>query len=178
MKRLRSATLSIALIAALAALPSLARGAETFGDVEASGLRWLHLSSRHGDLPVPTTSRQQTAAVVADLDKDGRNDFVLGFREKAPALVWYRRTATGWDRYVIEKEFLTIEAGGAVCDVDGDGWCDIYLCGLDSPNALYRNLGGWKFEDITARAGVACAGQDSTAAASLSIRPRKRNVTK
>ena len=25
-----------------------------FGMVEASGLRWLHLSSRHGDLPVPT----------------------------------------------------------------------------------------------------------------------------
>src|SRR3974390_2188508 len=51
--------------------------ASQFGLVEASGLRWLHLSSRHGDLPVPTTSRQQTAAVVADLDKDGLNDFVL-----------------------------------------------------------------------------------------------------
>ncbi len=63
-----------------------------FGAVEAAGLRWLHLSSRHGDLPVPSTSRQQTAAVVADLDRDGVNDFVLGFREKGPALVWYRRT--------------------------------------------------------------------------------------
>ena len=38
--------------------------ASPFGLVEASGLRWLHLSSRHGDLPVPTTSRQQTAAVI------------------------------------------------------------------------------------------------------------------
>ncbi len=82
--------------------------AAQFGTVEASGLRWLHLSSRHGDLPVPTTSRQQTAAVVADLDKDGRNDFVLAFRETGPALVWYRRTKTGWDRYVIEKDYLPI----------------------------------------------------------------------
>jgi hypothetical protein len=48
--------------------------ADRFGAVEASGLRWLHLSSRHGDLPVPTTSRQQTAVVVvADLDTRSRS---------------------------------------------------------------------------------------------------------
>ena len=104
-------------------------GAEAFGPVEASGIRWLHLSSRHGDLPVPTTSQQQTAAVVADLDKDGLSDFVLGFRETGPALVWYRRTKTGWDRYVIEKDFLPIEAGGAVCDIDGDGYPDLVFGG-------------------------------------------------
>jgi hypothetical protein len=39
--------------------------------------------------------------------------------------VWYRKTAGGWDRYVIEKEYLTIEAGGAVCDIDGHGKLDI-----------------------------------------------------
>lgn len=55
-------------------------------------------------------------------------------------------------------------AGVALGDVDGDGWVDIYLCGIDRPNALYRNLGQWKFEDITARAGVACADQASTGA--------------
>ncbi|MCY2953786.1 MAG: VCBS repeat-containing protein [Planctomycetota bacterium] len=91
--------------------------------------QWRHLSSKNGDLPVPGASTQQTAAVVADLDKDGINDFVLGFREKGPALVWYRHTATDWDRYVIEKEFLTIEAGGAVCDIDGDGYPDLVFGG-------------------------------------------------
>ena len=121
--------------------------ASQFGIVEASGLRWLHLSSRHGDLPVPTTSRQQTAAVVADLDKDGRNDFVLAFRERGPALVWYRRTKTGWDRYVIEKEFLPIEAGGAVCDIDGDGYPDLVFGGDWQSNKVWwwRNPGkNWK----------------------------------
>ena len=49
--------------------------------------------------------------------------------------------------------------------MDGDGWCDIYLCGLDTPNSLYRNLGNWRFSDITAAAGVACADQASTGAA-------------
>ena len=55
-------------------------------------------------------------------------------------------------------------SGVAAGDIDGDGWCDLYFCGLDSPNALYRNLGGWKFQDITAEAGVACANQASTGA--------------
>ena len=127
--------------------PAPTNTAERFGPVEASGLRWLHLSSRHGDLPVPTTSHQQTAALVADLDKDGLNDFVLAFREKGPALVWYRRTKTGWDRYVIEKDYLPIEAGGAVCDIDGDGYPDLVFGGDYQSNQVWwwRNPGkDWK----------------------------------
>src|SRR5690348_17523302 len=91
----------------------------------AAEIRWQQLSSKMGELPVPGESTQQTGAIVADLDKNGVNDFVLSFREKAPALVWYRRTKSGWDRYVIEKEYLTVEAGGAVHDIDGDGNPDI-----------------------------------------------------
>ncbi len=56
-------------------------------------------------------------------------------------------------------------SGVALGDVDGDGRCDVYLCGLDNPNALYKNLGDFKFEQITANAGVACADQASTGAA-------------
>lgn len=53
-------------------------------------------------------------------------------------------------------------SGLAAGDVDGDGWCDLYFCNLEGTNALYRNLGGWRFENIAARAGVACEGQYST----------------
>jgi FG-GAP-like repeat len=105
--------------------PNPTNAADQFGLVEASGLRWQHLSSRHGDLPVPGTSTEQTGSIVADLDKDGLNDFVLSFRQKAPALLWYRRTKSSWDRYVIDNDFLTVEAGGAAFDIDGDGYPDL-----------------------------------------------------
>lgn len=92
-------------------------------------IRWQHLSSKTGDLPAPGPSQQQTGAVIGDFGKDGVNGFILSFRSKAPALVWYRRTAKGWDRYVIEKDLLPIEAGGAVYDIDGDGDLDVVFGG-------------------------------------------------
>jgi hypothetical protein len=44
---------------------------------------WQHLSSQTGDLPVPWTSTEQTSAMIADIDKDGVNDFVLSCRKAA-----------------------------------------------------------------------------------------------
>ncbi len=65
----------------------------------------------------------------------------------------------------LQNSLLSDGSGVAAGDVDGDGWCDVYFCGVDGSNALYRNLGGWQFEDITASAGVACPGQSSRGAA-------------
>ncbi len=49
---------------------------------------WQNLSSKRGEVPTPPGgSTQQTGAVVADFDGDGLNDFILSFRQKAPALV-------------------------------------------------------------------------------------------
>ncbi len=113
------------LVAAISALALLAGGAADSRD----RVRWQHLSSSTGDLPVPGASTQQTGSLVADLDGDGVNDFVLSFRQVAPALVWYRRTANGWTRQAIEPDFLTVEAGGAAYDVDGDGDLDLVFGG-------------------------------------------------
>jgi len=53
-------------------------------------------------------------------------------------------------------------SGVAAGDVDGDGWVDVYFCGLDGPNVLYKNPGNWKFKDVTAEAGGACPDRSST----------------
>jgi hypothetical protein len=68
------------------------------------------------------------------------------------------------DEHSLTNRNLLSGSGVAAGDVDGDGLVDLYFCGLDNHNALYRNLGNWKFQDITAEAGVACPGQYSTAA--------------
>src|SRR5437667_2782588 len=69
------------------------------------------------------------------------------------------------DQRSVTNQNLLNGSGVALGDVDGDGLCDVYLCRLDgSSNKLYRNLGNWKFEDITDSAGVGCGGQISTGA--------------
>ena len=47
--------------------------------------------------------------------------------------------------------------GMAVADVDGDGRLDLYFVSQVGGNALWRNLGGGRFEDVTGAAGVALA---------------------
>lgn len=106
----------------------------------AAEIQWQHLTSAKGDLPVPGASTQQTGSLIADLDGDAVQDFVICFRQKPPALAWYRRTEKGWDRYVIEKDFLTVEAGGAAGDIDGDGDLDVVF-GADSQN---KELWWWE----------------------------------
>ncbi len=68
------------------------------------------------------------------------------------------------DLLALNNQILENGAGVALGDVDGDGRCDIYLCGSENDNALFLNQGGWKFTNVTASAGVACKGQFSTGA--------------
>jgi hypothetical protein len=60
-----------------------------------------------------------------------------------------------------------LESGGsgvALLDYDGDGWLDVYLITaaelsagreqVPHRNALFRNLGGWRFQDVSAGSGL------------------------
>ena len=70
---------------------------------------------------------------------------------------------------ITNNRHLLNGSGVAVGDVNGDGLVDIYFCRLNGSNILYKNLGNWKFEDITAAAGVACPEQFSTGTALADI---------
>jgi len=75
------------------------------------------------------------------------------------------------------KHLVETMAGGlAAFDYDGDGLTDIYFAnGASLPslektsskywNRLYRNVGGFRFQDVTEKAGVAGAGYSMGAAA-------------
>jgi hypothetical protein len=82
------------------------------------------------------------------------------------------RNAATPERHQIE----TMPGGVALFDYDGDGRLDLFLANgapqpslkKDAPqwsNRLYRNLGGWKWEDVTEKAGLAGRGFDVGAAA-------------
>ncbi|WP_420460009.1 FG-GAP-like repeat-containing protein [Neolewinella sp.] len=59
--------------------------------------------------------------------------------------------------------------GVGIGDFDNDGLVDVYLTGNLVENKLYRNLGNFRFEDITARAGVACPDSWSTGVAVVDV---------
>ena len=88
-----------------------------------------------------------------------------GFTRLEPPRLGIQFTNSLSDERSITNRNLLSGSGVALADVDGDGWCDVYLCGLDSDNRLFRNLGNWKFEDITGTNGLACPNADATGAA-------------
>ena len=79
-----------------------------------------------------------------------------GFTEVTGAQTGIQFTNVLSEERALTNQIFLNGSGVAAGDVDGDGLCDLFFCGLDSPNVLYRNLGGWKFENITRAAGVAC----------------------
>ncbi len=81
-----------------------------------------------------------------------------------------RRTGITFENHVSDSALLgnrMLGQGGGVClgDVDGDGRPDVFLAATEGSSKLYRNLGDWRFEDITASAGVGAADRHSTGCA-------------
>ena len=87
-----------------------------------------------------------------------------GFSELPPSRTGVRFTNSVTLDSALWNRHLAQGGGVALGDVDGDGRPDIYLTSNQGANALYVNRGDWRFEDVTARAGVALTGRHSTGA--------------
>ncbi|MCC7375725.1 MAG: VCBS repeat-containing protein [Verrucomicrobiales bacterium] len=99
---------------------------------------WTDLPGKTGrwrDLPKPTQGKPGFAAIPSSLS--GLN-FTNTLDELSGAA----------------NRVLYNGSGIAAGDYDGDERPDLFLCNLTGRNALYRNLGGWKFEETTAAAGL------------------------
>ncbi len=132
-------------------LPGLLCWLGVSGALNAAGLDW---KQEHGFRSAPLA-----------VPPGGRTGFTL-VEPSSSGVTFTNHLA---DRTVANNRVYENGSGVALGDVDGDGLCDIYFCRLEGPNALYRNLGNWRFEEVAEKSGVACDGQYSTGAALADI---------
>ncbi len=70
----------------------------------------------------------------------------------------YRNNGNGTFTEVSEEvglsKYLGRGMGVAIGDYDGDGWTDIFVANDDAPLQMFHNLGGKKFEEVSADIGV------------------------
>ena len=101
----------------------------------------------------------------ADLNRDGFVDVVLT-NQHLPNTVLMGGPGGTFTSPIWSSDIALpdeISAGAVFGDVDNDGWPDLYITNF-GPNALFRNLGGQGFEDVTDTAGVDDPGVGETAA--------------
>ncbi len=104
-------------------------------------------------------SASKEAVPAATKDMSALSAYGLRFQESARAAgIAFTHTAPALDRKLdhIMPQIASMGAAVSVVDFDRDGWQDIYLTnsGEGSMNALYRNVGGGKFEDVANTMGI------------------------
>ena len=66
-----------------------------------------------------------------------------------------------WADRVHEFDVGSVGTGVAIGDYDGDGLPDIFVVSKTESCRLFRNLGNWRFEDVTEKAGVGDKGESA-----------------
>ncbi|MDO3383250.1 CRTAC1 family protein [Gilvimarinus algae] len=154
----------------------LNQNGEKFVDItKAAGLEW----KREPD----NTPGEPRQPIIADLDNDGLQDIVITYVEDAHRV--YKNLGDGKFEDVTDIANLGGEnlVGGpaTAADFDNDGLLDIYITyfghytkgvlptlkrrndnGL--PNQLFKNMGGFKFKNVTEGSGTANTGWGQAAA--------------
>ncbi len=106
------------------------------------------------------------AGVTTDADQNSTSVGRISFTDVTKSAgITFNNSSSAEKKYIVES----MNGGVAMADFDNDGRLDIYIVNSYTveaalrkkprpPAALYRNLGNGKFEDVTAKAGVADPG--------------------
>ncbi len=60
---------------------------------------------------------------------------------------------------VLNNRHLSFGSGLAIGDVNDDGLADVFLARVGGPNALYVNVGDWRFRNVARESGVELVGR-------------------
>ena len=101
----------------------------------------------------------------------GRDNALFKRLSSSHTGIHFANTITEDDSLYNPMVFDYVYNGGgvAVGDFDGNGLDDVYFTGNQVSNKLYLNQGGFRFKDVTDRAGVAAADVWATGAAAVDI---------
>jgi len=106
-----------------------------------------------------------TGIVVADVDGDGLLDlYFVG--QLAGSQLW-RNLGKGRFEDITPLAGVGLEGrigvAASFADIDNDGKTDLFVTTVKMGNALFRNLGGGRFEDVSAKSGLDYKGHSSGA---------------
>lgn len=106
----------------------------------------------------PWLDKRQAEQLKTAAALDAFHDFQFTDRTDASGIRFVNRVVADAAR---DFKFNHYDHGNglAAADVDGDGLYDLYFVNQVGGNELWRNLGGGRFEDVTARAGVGLKGR-------------------
>ena len=135
-----------------------------------AGIQFRHVVSPDKKYIVESMSG---GVILIDYDRDGWPDIYftnaptlqMAVKHQAAKGALYHNNRDGTFADVTDKSGIApcFAMGGAVGDINNDGWPDLYITCLGG-NHLYKNNGDGSFTDVTAKAGVA-DGRWSTGAA-------------
>lgn len=149
-----------------------ARGSATFhafafhDAIEASGITFRHrIVDDAGKDYKRVHYDHGTGIAAADVDGDGLID-VYFVNQLGSSELW-KNTGGGHFTNITDQAGLRVEGrigvAAAFADIDNDGDPDLFITTVRGGNMLFENLGGGKFRDITAQAGVGYVGHSSGA---------------